>query len=157
MKERNGRRSRSLKAGFTLIELMVVLVIIGLLAGFVGPKIMSAPEKARVTKAQNDIKAIESALRTYKLDNGNYPTTEQGLRALVEKPEIDPIPANYQPGGYLDSKEVPKDPWNRDYIYRSPSEIEDEEYDLITLGADGLEGGEGYDTDMSSYSLKGGK
>lgn len=94
-------KKRRMHPGFTLIELMVVLVILGLLATFIGPKIMSAPDKARVTKAINDIKALESGLNMYKLDNGNYPTTDQGLLALVEKPELEPVPNNWSPGGYL--------------------------------------------------------
>lgn len=142
-------KKTKMRAGFTLIELMVVLVILGLLATFIGPKIMSAPEKARVTKANADIKAIQSALNQYKLDNGNYPTTDQGLEALVKQTEIEPIPNNFQPGGYLEEK--PKDPWGRDYIYRSPTDVEDREYEIITYGADGNEGGEGYDADITSY------
>ena len=101
-------KNRKMRAGFTLIELMVVLVILGLLATFIGPKIMSAPDKARVTKAINDIKALESALNMYKLDNGNYPTTDQGLQALVEKPELDPVPNNWARGGYLSDTTVLK-------------------------------------------------
>ena len=104
-------KKRRMHPGFTLIELMVVLVILGLLATFIGPKIMSAPDKARVTKAINDIKALESGLNMYKLDNGNYPTTDQGLLALVEKPELEPVPNNWSPGGYLSTSTVPKDPW----------------------------------------------
>lgn len=146
-------KKRRMRPGFTLIELMVVLVILGLLATFIGPKIMSAPDKARVTKAVNDIKALESALNMYKLENGNYPTTDQGLQALVEKPELEPIPNNWSPGGYLSTTTVPKDPWGNDYIYRSPTEDENREYEIITYGADGQEGGENYNADIASYTI----
>lgn len=146
-------KSRKMFPGFTLIELMVVLVILGLLATFIGPKVMSAPDKARVTKAINDIKALESALNMYKLENGNYPTTDQGLHALVEKPEIDPIPNNYSPGGYLSTSTVPKDPWGNDYIYRSPTEDENRDYEIITYGADGREGGENFDADIATFTI----
>lgn len=147
-------KKRKMRAGFTLIELMVVLVILGLLATFVGPKVMSAPDKARVTKAISTIKSLESALKTYKLDNGVYPTTEQGLAALVVQPEIDPIPSNWQVGGYLDAEEVPKDPWGNDFIYTSPTDVEGRDYEIISYGADGQEGGENYDADITSYNIK---
>ncbi len=136
-------KKRRMHPGFTLIELMVVLVILGLLATFIGPKIMSAPDKARVTKAINDIKALESGLNMYKLDNGNYPTTDQGLLALVEKPEL----------GYLSTSTVPKDPWGNHYIYRSPTEDENRDYEIISFGADGQEGGENYNADIASYTI----
>ncbi len=146
-------KKRRMHPGFTLIELMVVLVILGLLATFIGPKIMSAPDKARVTKAINDIKALESGLNMYKLDNGNYPTTDQGLLALVEKPELEPVPNNWSPGGYLSTSTVPKDPWGNDYIYRSPTEDENRDYEIKSFGADGQEGGENYNADIASYTI----
>lgn len=139
--------------GFTLIEVMVVLVILGLLATFVAPKLLNRPDEARVGKAKNDILAIESALKLYKLDNGFYPTTEQGLIALVQKPTADPVPGNWNSGGYMDGKEAPKDPWGREFIYRAPGD-EEREYDIISLGADGAEGGEGANADIKSYELK---
>lgn len=142
------------RAGFTLIELMVVLVILGLLATFIGPKIMSRPDDARVSKAINDMQAIETALKMYKLDTGVYPTTEQGLKALIEKPESEPVPNGYKPGGYLDTSSVPKDPWNNNYIYRSPGEADDRDYEIISLGADGKEGGTNYNADIKSYEMK---
>ena len=101
--------------GFTLIEIMVVVVILGILAAILVPKIMNRPEQVRVVKAKQDILAIESALKLYKLDNGVYPTTDQGLKALVDKPSSDPIPQNWERGGYL--KEMPIDPWNHTYQY----------------------------------------
>ncbi len=136
--------------GFTLIELMIVIVILGLLATFIVPKLMSRPEQARVVKAKNDIRAIETALKLYKLDNGFYPTTEQGLKALVKKPQTPPIPQNYRPNGYLDK--VPKDPWGHPYIYRSPGD-NGRPYEIISYGADGKPGGTGYDADIKSYEL----
>jgi general secretion pathway protein G len=142
---------RNLK-GFSLIELMVVIVILGLLATFLLPKIIDRPDEARITKAKSDIKAIESALKLYKLDNGFYPTTEQGLSALITQPTIEPIPKNWKRGGYLDTNSIPKDPWGNNYIYRSPGE-EDRDYEIISLGADGKEGGEGINADIKSYEI----
>lgn len=139
--------------GFTFIEIMVVVVIIGILATFLVPKIMGKPDEARVAKAKSDIKVIESGLKMYKIDNGKYPTTEQGLSALIKKPVIEPIPRNWKKGGYLESTEVPLDPWGNDYIYRSPGES-DRDYEIISLGADGKEGGEGVNADIKSYEIK---
>ena len=139
--------------GFTLIELLVVIVILGILATFLVPKIMEKPDEARVVKAKNDIKAIEMALKMYKIDNGMYPTTEQGLEALIRKPTIPPIPKNYREGGYLDTDEVPKDPWGNPYIYRSPGE-NGRPYEIISYGADGKEGGTGVNADIKSWEIK---
>ncbi len=141
------------ESGFTLIELMVVLVILGILATFLMPKILNRPDEARIIKAKNDIRAIESALQLYKIDNGSYPTTEQGLMALVKKPDIEPIPRHYRDGGYLDYESIPLDPWGNAYIYRSPGEG-DREYEIISFGADGREGGEGVDADIRSWEIK---
>ncbi len=141
------------EAGFTLIELLVVIVILGILATFLVPKIMEKPDEARVVKAKNDIKAIEMALKMYKIDNGMYPTTEQGLEALIRKPTIPPIPKNYREGGYLDTNEVPKDPWGNPYIYRSPGE-NGRPYEIISYGADGKEGGTGVNADIKSWEIK---
>ncbi len=140
-------------AGFTLIELMIVIVILGLLATFLVPKVMHLPDEARVAKAKNDIKAIEAALKLYKLDNGFYPTTEQGLKALIEKPDIEPIPRNWRPGGYLETNRVPLDPWGHPYIYRCPGD-EGRDYEIISLGADGKEGGEGVNADIKNYEIQ---
>nr|WP_269450436.1 type II secretion system major pseudopilin GspG [Thermosulfidibacter takaii] len=152
---RNISRRKAMKksAGFTLIELLVVIVILGILATFLVPKIMSKPDEARVIKAKNDIKAIETALKMYKLDNGIYPTTEQGLEALIHKPTIPPIPKNYREGGYLDTNKVPKDPWGNPYIYRSPGE-DGRPYEIISYGADGKEGGTGVNADIKSWEIK---
>ena len=139
--------------GFTFIEIMVVIVIIGILATFLVPKIMGKPDEARVAKAKSDIKVIESGLKMYKIDNGKYPTTEQGLSALINKPVIEPIPRNWKKGGYIESNEVPLDPWGNDYIYRSPGES-DRDYEIISLGADGKEGGDGVNADIKSYEIK---
>ncbi|MBZ4671824.1 type II secretion system major pseudopilin GspG [Deferribacterales bacterium Es71-Z0220] len=140
------------KKGFSLIELMVVIVILGLLATFLLPKIINRPDEARITKVKSDIKTIESALKLYKLDNGVYPTTEQGLGALISKPEIEPIPRNWKKGGYLDTNSIPKDPWGNPYIYRSPGE-NDRDYEIISYGADGKEGGVDNDADIKSYEI----
>ncbi len=137
--------------GFTLIELMVVIVILGILATFLVPKIMHRPDEARVIKTKNDIKAIESALKLYKLDNGFYPTTEQGLEALIKKPDTEPIPQHWRK--YLDTDEVPKDAWGHPYIYRCPGE-DGRDFEIISLGADGKEGGTGYNADIKSYEIK---
>lgn len=130
-------------AGFTLIEIMVVVAIIAILGAAVVPKIMNNPDKARRVRAATDIGAIAQALEMYKLDNYAYPSTDQGLIALVEKPTGDPEPANWS-DGYL--KSLQKDPWGRDYIYVSPGESSD--FDLISLASDGVEGGEGVGEDI---------
>ena len=112
--------SSNKQQGFTLIEIIVVVVIIGILATFVAPKFMGKTDTARITKAKSDILSLESALDLYKLDNYTYPTTDQGLEALISIPSSDPAPANWQPGGYI--KKLQKDPWQRDYLYLSPGE-----------------------------------
>lgn len=134
--------------GFTLIEIMVVVAIIAILGAAVVPLIMDRPDQARVVKAKQDIKSIESALELYRLDNFNYPSTDQGLEALIEKPTGDPEPANWKDGGYL--KTLAKDPWGREYIYMSPGEAGD--FDIISLGRDGQEGGTEYDADITQLS-----
>lgn len=140
---------KSNQRGFTLIEIMVVVVILGILAAFVVPKLLSRPDEARVTKAVADIKGIEQALGLFKLDNGFYPTTDQGLKALVTKPETGRIPAKYTEGGYL--KKVPTDPWGTPYVYISPGSHGD--FDLISYGADAEPGGEGKNADIESWKL----
>jgi general secretion pathway protein G len=136
------------QSGFTLIELMVVVVILALLATFVVPQIMDRPEQARVVKAQQDIRSLESALKMYKLDNFAYPSTDQGLEALVKKPDGNPKPRNYNPKGYLES--LPQDPWGNDYLYLNPGEHG--EIDIYSLGADGAAGGMGYDADIGNWA-----
>lgn len=138
--------------GFTLIELMVVIAILSMLAIMVVPRIVGHSDDAKITDAQVQIRNLETALKMYKIDNGVYPTTEQGLQALVSKPETGAIPKNYREGGYLDSKSVPKDPWGNDYIYISPGEHGD--YDLYSFGPDGARGGEGKKAaDIESWNM----
>lgn len=126
---------------------MVVVVILALLATFVVPQIMDRPEQARVVKAQQDIRAMENALKLYKLDNFAYPSTDQGLEALVKKPEGTPKPRNYNPKGYLEA--LPLDPWGTPYGYLNPGEHG--EIDIFSYGADGQPGGEGYDADIGNW------
>jgi general secretion pathway protein G len=140
------------RRGFTLIEIMVVIVILALLAALVGPKIMGRTDDAKIQTTKTQIRSLESALKLYKLDNGVYPTTEQGLNSLVTKPAVGVIPKNYKEGGYLESKNVPKDGWGNDYLYVSPGEHGD--YDLYSYGADGVKGGEGKNADINSWDLK---
>ncbi|MEA3414893.1 MAG: type II secretion system major pseudopilin GspG [Thermodesulfobacteriota bacterium] len=135
--------------GFTLIELMVVIVILGILAGLIVPRIMSRPEEARQAKARIQIESLETALKLYKLDNGSYPSTEQGLQALVEAPEVGNLPGKWREGGYLEKGKAPKDPWDNEYIYLCPGTYDD--YDIISYGADGEPNGEGKDRDITSY------
>ena len=137
--------------GFTLIEIMVVVVILGILAAIVVPRFLDRPDQAKVTKARVDMKGIQEALGMYKLDNGFFPSTEQGLAALADKPEVGRIPENYQEGGYLNN--VPRDPWENSYIYLSPG-VHDKDFDLISYGADGEPGGEGFDADINSWELE---
>ncbi len=138
--------------GFTLIEIMVVIVILGILAGLIVPRIMSRPEEARRTKAALQIRSIESALKLFKLDNGVYPDTEQGLEALVEKPEIGILPKNWREGGYLDSSKVPNDPWGNPFVYVMPGQHGD--FDLSSYGRDGEKGGEGDGADINKWELE---
>ena len=139
-------------AGFTLIELMVVIVILGILAGLIIPRIMGRPEEARQMKAKVQMESIETALRLYKLDNGDYPTTEQGLQALVEPPTVGELPKAWRKGGYLEKGKMPKDPWENDYIYLCPGLHGD--FDLISYGADGQPGGEDKNADINSWELE---
>src|SRR5579859_3848314 len=138
------------QSGFTLIEIMVVVVILAVLGALVVPKILENVDKARVTRAQSDIRAIQTALDLYRLDNFKYPTTEQGLQALVKQP-ADPTITNYRSGGYLPS--LPKDPWNNPYIYTSPG-ADGREYDITSYGRDGKPGGEGPDADINSFTIE---
>lgn len=138
------------RAGFTLLEVMVVIVILGILASLVVPNLLGNKEKADRQKAVSDIVALENALDMYRLDNGRYPTTEQGLEALLQKPENTANSRNYPSRGYI--KRLPKDPWGNDYQYLSPGERGI--FDIYTLGADGKENGEGAATDIGNWNLR---
>jgi general secretion pathway protein G len=135
---------------FTLLEMMVVVVILGILAAFIVPRIAKRPEDARVTKARVEISSLEQALELYYLDNGTYPSTEQGLRALIEIPQTGDIPTNWKPGGYLVKSKLPTDPWGNEYVYIYPG-VRNVDFDLSSLGKDGIEGGEGYDADITNW------
>lgn len=138
--------------GFTLIELMVVIVILGILAGLIVPRIMSRPEQAKRLKARMQIESIATALKLYKLDNGMYPSTDQGLQALVEQPSSGNSPKNWRKGGYLEKGKVPSDPWGNDFVYLSPGIHDD--FDIISYGADGTAGGEDNDADINSWEIE---
>ncbi|MEJ2182152.1 MAG: type II secretion system major pseudopilin GspG [Nitrospirota bacterium] len=145
-------KRRRAEGGFTLIELIVVLVILSLLAAVVAPKMLSRAEDAKVTDAKVQMRNLETALKLFKLDNGFYPTTEQGLEALVEKPSTGRIPKNYREEGYLEKSRVPLDPWGNPFIYVSPGQNDD--YEIVSMGADGQEGGEGHDADLQSWNVQ---
>ncbi len=134
--------------GFSLIEIMVVIVIMGLLLSYVAPKVFQNVEKAQLQKVQADFSSIKTALANYRLDNFVYPTSEQGLEALVTKPQIAPEPRGWRSEGYLDK--IPQDPWQREYLYLSPGE-NGKAFDIYTLGADGVRGGSGQDADISNW------
>jgi general secretion pathway protein G len=137
--------------GFTLIELLVVLVIIAILASYIAPKIIGRPDDAKRTMAAVQIQGLETALKVYKLDNGLYPSTEQGLSALVEPPTVGKLPAKWKKGGYLEKGKVPKDPWGNDFIYLCPGVHGD--FDLSSRGPDGESGGEGENADLNNWQL----
>jgi general secretion pathway protein G len=142
---------RLAQAGFTLIEIMVVVVILGILAAVVVPKIMGRPDDARIAKAKQDVRVLESALNLYKLDNFYYPSTQQGLEALVKQPSGEPPARNWKPGGYI--QQLPNDPWGRPYQYLSPGTHG--EVDVFSLGADNAPGGEGANADIGNWNLGG--
>ena len=136
-------------AGFTLIEVMIVVVILGILAAVVVPKILDRPDTAKIAAAKSDIAVIMQQLKLYRLDNSNYPSTDQGLNALIVKPATNPLPTNWKTGGYLER--LPNDPWGRPYLYLNPGLKG--EIDVYTLGADGQPGGEGPNADIGSWNL----
>ncbi|MCA1938097.1 MAG: type II secretion system major pseudopilin GspG [Dechloromonas sp.] len=140
---------RPRETGFTLIEVMVVVVILGILAALVVPKVMSRPDEARIVAARQDIGGLMQALKLYRLDNRRYPTTEQGLRALIEKPTLAPLPDGWKAGGYVER--LPLDPWGKPYQYLNPGLRG--EIDVFSFGADGIAGGEGQDADIGNWSL----
>ena len=135
--------------GFTLIEIMVVVVIISVLIGLVAPNILGRVDEARVTAAQADISMLDQALEMYRLDNQHFPSTDQGLEALIAKPSGSPQPKKWKPDGYLKKSKLPVDPWGNEYQYLSPGSAGP--YDLYSFGADGKDGGEGYDADVGTY------
>jgi general secretion pathway protein G len=139
--------AKALQAGFTLIEIMVVVIIIGLLASVAVPTVIDKLDQARVEKAKADFKSLQTALKLYRIDNFVYPTSEQGLEALVTKPSLAPVPRNWKTSGYVD--QLQQDPWGRPYLYVSPGEGHD--YDIYTLGADGVSGGDGAAADLSIW------
>ena len=143
------RRINSNQAGFTLIEVLVVIVILGILAALVVPRVLERPDEARVIAAKSDIAAILAALKLYRLDNQRYPTGEQGLAALNARPTLPPIPPNWKPNGYLER--LPKDPWGQPYQFLTPGLRG--EIDVYSFGADGQPGGTGIDTDIGSWDL----
>lgn len=138
---------RARQGGFSLIEIMVVVIIIGLLASIVAPAVLDRVDEARIQKVQADFKSMQTALKLYRIDNFVYPNTEQGLEALVAKPSIAPIPRNWKSSGYMES--LQQDPWGRPYLYMSPGEAH--EYDIYTLGADGISGGDGPNADINVW------
>jgi general secretion pathway protein G len=142
-------RMPNLRRGFTLLEVMVVVVILGILAALVVPKILSRPDEARVIAAKQDIASLMGALKLYRLDNQRYPSTEQGLQALVARPASAPLAANWKAGGYVER--VPRDPWGNPYHYLNPGVRG--ELDVFSMGADGAPGGEGNDADIGSWDL----
>lgn len=135
--------------GFSLIEVLVVVVIMGMLIGLIGPNVLGQVDRARVTTAKSDIASLSQALDMYKLDNHFYPTTDQGLEALVSRPQSSPEPRNWNPEGYIKGNKLPLDPWDGEYVYMSPGE-DNRPYELLSLGADARSGGEGYAADISS-------
>lgn len=144
-------RSEKRRSGFTLIEIMAVVIIIGLLAGIVGVAVFGQLGSARVSTTRAQIKNLESALAFYQMENGSFPTTDQGLQALVRKPTLAPEPRNWRQGGYLQGGSVPKDAWGNDFQYLSPGQHNPDSYDLWSLGSDGQAGGSGTKADIGNW------
>lgn len=137
--------------GFTLIEILVVVFILSLLAAIVAPRLIGRTDDAKIAAAKQQIGNFETAFKLFKIDNGFYPSTEQGLDALINKPTTGREPARYRDGGYLEKREIPKDPWGNPYLYVSPGLHGD--YDIISYGGDGAEGGKGADADITNWNL----
>jgi general secretion pathway protein G len=137
------------RSAFTLIELLVVIIVLGLLAALVGPRILGRVSEAKTATARTQIELLGTALDNYRLDTGSYPTTEQGLDALQKAPTHEPVPLNWR-GPYV-KRDVPNDPWGRAYVYKSPGEHNPTSYDISTLGRDGQPGGDGEDTDVMNW------
>jgi general secretion pathway protein G len=144
-------------AGFTLIEIMAVVLIIGMLSGIVGFAVFQQVDKARVVTARAQIDRLESALELYSMDNGRFPSTEQGLDSLINAPSGSPEPVNYQPGGYLKGGELPADPWGGDFQYESPGTNNADSFDIWSLGKDGETGGTELDTDIGNWTERDGE
>ncbi|MEM9552518.1 MAG: type II secretion system major pseudopilin GspG [Pseudomonadota bacterium] len=142
VRSRRSRRSRDTEAGVTLIEMMVVLVMISVVAALIVPNVIGRPDEARVSVAETDMRTVASALQLYRLDNGTYPSTVQGLRALAERPVSPPLPQSWPLGGYL--SEIPLDPWGTPYVYRADGG----DFELVSLGADAVPGGDGVNADI---------
>jgi general secretion pathway protein G len=151
MSEKTIKTQQVDQRGFTLLEIIVVVFIISILVAVVAPKIIGRTDDARITDAKLQIRNFETALKLYKLDNGFYPDTQQGLESLVEKPTTGRIPVKYREGGYLEQKKIPNDPWGNPYIYVYPGLKGD--FDIISYGADGKEGGEGKDADINNWDM----
>jgi len=139
--------------GITLIELLIVLTILGILMGVIVPRVMDRPAQARQTKAALQIEALAGALKLYQLDNGRFPTTEQGLEALVEAPEVEPLAPDWREGGYLEKGRLPLDPWGQEFKYLSPG-VHNHDFDLWSTGADSEEGGEDDDADITNWAVE---
>jgi len=137
--------------GFTLIEIMVVITILGILAALIVPRVVGRTDDARIAAAKQDIASLMQALKLYRLDNGAYPTTEQGLKALLARPTLEPVPQNWKQGGYLERNTPPKDPWGNEYKYLNPGLKG--EIDVFSYGRDGAAGGENVDADIGSWQL----
>jgi general secretion pathway protein G len=139
--------------GFTLLEILIVVTIIGIIAAALAVKIMVKPEEAKILQGKLHIQTLEGALKLFKLDNGFYPSTDQGLQALVEKPSIGRTPNNWRDGGYIEKGVIPKDPWGNDYLYMNPP-VHSRDFDLWSYGADNEEGGEDEDADITNWVVK---
>ncbi len=139
-------------SAFTLVEIMAVVLIIALLGTLVGTAVVGQIDKARITTAKTQIKQLEAALEFYQMDNGRYPTSEQGLEALVREPTIEPLAVDYRPEGYLKGGSVPSDPWKEDYHYESPGANNPHSFDLWTFGKDRQAGGEGTSADVGNWA-----
>jgi len=139
------------RTGFTLLELVIVIAILSLLAAIIAPKMMGRADDAKIADAKIQIRNLETALKLYKLDNGDYPDTEQGLEALISKPATGNVPNKYREGGYLEQKKIPLDPWGNPYIYISPGIHGD--FDILSYGSDGKDGGTGKDADITNWDM----
>lgn len=147
------KKKRLNNKGFTLIEILVVLIILSVLAALAAPRFLGRTDDAKIEAARIQIKNFEGALKLFYLDNGFYPSTEQGLEALVTKPTTGKIPKKYKEEGYMERGQLPRDPWDNSYIYLSPG-ANNKEYDIESYGADGEDGGEGNDADIESWNIR---